>query len=32
MAKKDLWRDGIALLRAIILSFIFGIEGLIART
>lgn len=31
MAKKDLWRDGIALLTSIILLFVFGIDGIITR-
>jgi cation:H+ antiporter len=31
MAKRDLWRDGIALLTSILLLFIFGIDGIITR-
>lgn len=31
MAKKDLWRDGIALLTSIILLFVFGIDGIVTR-
>lgn len=31
MAKKDLWRDGIALLTSIVLLFAFGIDGIITR-
>lgn len=31
MAKKDLWRDGIALLASIILLFVFGIDGIVTR-
>lgn len=31
MAKKDLLRDGIALLTSILLLFIFGIDGIITR-
>jgi cation:H+ antiporter len=31
MAKKDLWRDGIALAMSILLLFIFGIDGIITR-
>lgn len=31
MAKKDLWRDGTALITSIILLFVFGIDGIISR-
>lgn len=31
MAKKDIWRDGIALLTSIILLVIFGIDGIITQ-
>jgi cation:H+ antiporter len=31
MAKKDLWRDGIALVTSIVLLFAFGIDGIISR-
>ncbi|HEX5652658.1 MAG TPA: calcium/sodium antiporter [Chitinophagaceae bacterium] len=31
MARKDLWRDGIALLTSIVLLFAFGMDGMINR-
>ena len=31
MAKKDLWRDGIALLGSIIMLYFFGLDGKISR-
>lgn len=31
IAKRDLWRDGIALLASIVLLFAFGIDGIIGR-
>jgi len=31
MAKKDLWRDGIALISSILLLFVFGLDGIINR-
>lgn len=31
IGKKELWRDGIALLTSILLLFVFGIDGIITR-
>lgn len=31
IVKKDLWRDGIALLSSILLLFVFGIDGIVTR-
>ncbi|MBK8522344.1 MAG: calcium/sodium antiporter [Ferruginibacter sp.] len=31
MIKKDLWRDGIALLASVLMLFFFGIDGIVTR-